>query len=853
LCCSHFFRFINKEIRRIIMRTIKFLLAILFSLTVAACNSGGGSSSGGSTPTAAVQISGEAAKGIIKFATVTAYELNATGSSVRTVGTSETDASGKYSLNVASSAGYTGGPLKLVLSAKSDGSTKMACDVSAGCGAGVAFGQDYVLPLTFTLVAYQQSASNGATVTAQITPYTSMAAARIQAQIQVGSTLDNTLVANATSEVSQMVGVDVSKTEPVDITNPTAVAAAGPDALQYAAFNAGIGNVAFASGNFEAGITAAANSFADGKFDSTDAVSIASIVAAVNTEALGTPALNTTTLTATLASITTNTTVAGVYDPAPSSTATLTAVAQAKGLVSQTRTWGNQIAALKTPADAAAVSVTTAKAVLNSTSNGLAGWFFHNAAYAIKTVKTQAMSAGGLQATSYSFPISYWDAQNNPVSGTGTVTVASNSSGNLMLTISAPAIAGVTTSGTVTTPLLSSSILGTQQTSVALASGLSTLSVTGSASTSSPATSFTVKNGTLNMTLSSLVNSSTATKADLVNISSMSFNGDVTLAANGVTFEGTGSINLVANNVANDFAPISVQKISVSGTFTDSSNNSANASATVTFNNAATFDVIGLLNSQPMVGTNYNVQSDQFGLSTIYSTANSGDTLNQFNYDGSQTCVWGNSLNTGGTCVPGDPYGVVAAATTAVTANYNNQKAPPNASYIMPAPTATQNVFVFYCGGIFCSSPNTFYGATLTFPDFESASFFANVTITVSSGITLTGSPAATLTATANRTGYGTSANPVVGDVSAVLNFSGQSLTFAASNTAATPTSGTATLTISNPAGVHLVLSGTGTSGSTSGTLSGTLSVGATQVGTVSSSSGTPLIYYNDGTFESLR
>lgn len=786
------------------------------------CSSGG--SSGGAIFSAST--SGVAAKGIIKHAIVTAHELNAAGSSVRTVGTGETDAFGKYTLTIGSS--YTGGPLKLVLTTKSDGTTKMVCDVAAGCGAGVAFGADYTLSSTFALTAYQQAVSNGAAVKTQITPYTNMAAARVQAQITAGSTLDNTLVANANSEVSQIVGVDIANTEPVDITSASALAAASPEAMQYGAFNAGIGNVAFANAtSFEAGIAAVASSFADGKFDASDSVSIASIVAGVNTEAAATSALNTTTLTATLASITTNTSGTGDYDPAPATTATLTAVAQARGLVSQTRTWGTQIAALQTPADAFGLDINTAQAVLNSTSSSLAGVFGEVLGGAMNKVNTQAASTGGLTATTYSYPINYFTSAGQ-VSGAGSVTVVNNS-GSLKLNI-ASSVGGATTSAAVTTNI-PNTILG-QSSPVLDLAGL-TINVTGSSSMSSPAASFTLTNAAVSIALKTGKTSATATPVD---IASIGFDGALSLAASGVTFTGTGVIKAVANNnLAGYVAPFSLSELSVSGTFTGSKG-SANATASVKFNNAATFDTIGFMNHQPVMWANQWQPNDPFGLAAAYAAATlaatgTADTLVWGYYDpySNQSCGFGVNIPSG-VCVPGD-QGVISQVTAALSANYTS-----------PAPSGVQNVYVNYS-----NSSGTYYNAMLTFLDFESASNYANATITVSSNVSLTGNPAATLTVTANRTAYGTSTNSVVGDVTAILSFNGQNVKFTAANTAGAPTIGAGALTVTNPSGVKLVLNGT------SGSPTGTVFVDTTQVGTVDSGSGTPLIHYNDGTFESLN
>ncbi len=701
-----------------IFKHAKLILAAVplsVALILSGCG-GGGSPSSSSSSTFSATTSGVAAKGIIKFATVTAYELSASGAKLRTVGTSQTDVTGKYLLTIGSS--YTGGTLKMELAAVGT-TTKMVCDVAGpnSCGTGVSFGQDFTLPAGVILSTYQQSVSNGATVKTQITPYTNMAVARVDAQLVAGGSMNNSLVANANSEVSQIVGVDITNTEPVDITKPAAVAAASPEALQYAAFNAGVGKIAFANGasGFQSGINAVAASFADGMFSSTDLVSIGAIVTAVQTE-VAIQGLSTTTLTATLASITTNTTN-GIYNPEPSPNAGSTAVAQARALVSQTRTWGTQIATLKTPADAFGLDINTASTVLNSNSAVLGEVFGKVMAGGLARI--DAVGNSLVLGQPYTYTVTY-----GSVSGTGSVTV-SNNNGNLKLDISSTTIAGVTSIGAVTTNIPVIVLSDPQAPSILNIASL-TMNVTGRASMSSPSVSIALTNAAFSVALKSGKTIGTVTgEAD---IQSIGFDGSLVMAANGVTFTGTGKISIVANNVVNPVAPFSLAEIALSGTFTGSKG-SANASASVKFNNAATFDVFGLLSHQPN----------------------------------------------------------------------------------------------------------------------ETANNFANATITVSSNVALTGNPAATLTVTANRTAYGGSTEPVVGNVVAILAFNGQSVKFEAANTAATPTAGTGTLTITNPSGVKLVLTGTSSSPT------GTVSVGTTQVGTINSSNGMSLIYYNDGTFESLN
>jgi hypothetical protein len=682
---------------------------------------------------------------------------------------------------------------------------------------------------TFTLTSYQQAASNGAAITTQITPYTNMAAARIDAQINASTPLNNTLVSNANSEVSQLVGVNINTTQPVDINNPAAVAAASADALQYAAFNAGIGNVAFANtGGFEAGITAAATSFADGQFTSTDPITIGSLVTAVTTEANArtTTGLNTAALTATLASITANT-IGETYNPEPTLAATQAATAtaaveQAKALVSQTRTWGTQIKALQTPATAFKLDVDTARAVLNSNSFSLSSVFGKVLSDALLKVQTESASPAGLLLwQSYTFPISYWEG-GVLVSGGGTLTAEDNN-GTLQLRFTAT-ISGISTSGTI---MISSRRAPPSSPPNVLDITGMTMSVSGGSSMTTPSIAFfNINNAAVDIAFKSAGVFNTAN-----DVASTSLDGDAILQANGVSFNGNAKFIMVANNVASPVTPLSLSEISLIGTFTTSQGSSANASASVKFNNAATFDTIGLLTLRPTMWLSQNLPGDPFGMAAKFATATGGDTLQWGNYDqlSNQTCGQGVAVQY--QCVAGDPYGVVAATTADISKKYNN-----------PIPTSVQNV-----RGYYDINYGTSYYAWVTYPDFESASNYAKATFTISSQVALAGNQPATLTITANRKAYGNAASPFVGDVVAILAYNGQSIKLAASNASATPAIGAGTLTITNPSGVKLVISGT------SNSITGTASVNNILVGTIDSNGGIPMIHYNDGSFEALQ
>jgi hypothetical protein len=778
-----------------------------------------------------------AAKGIIKKGVVTAYEVGKTapiGTAITADGSDPAKPAGTYSLSV--NASYGGGPVKLELTG--DAATTMVCDVSAGCGttgAGspIPFGTDFALPAGFKLTSYLPSVASGATVNAQITPFTDMAAKRIET---LGGTNAPTSaqVTEATAGVNALLGVNIHAVQPIDITKVASIGNASPEQLQYAAFNAGAGSIIF---NSASGVAAVSSMLSGGSISAND---ITAIKNAVQAEAAN-PALSDPSLIGNTTVSTFNTQLAatlggmnGTYTPpAPPDTTTQSTITQARNLVQQTRTWVTDIKALKSPADAFKLDVQTAEAVLNSGTASLSGAYFDSLNSALSTIDAQLVTSSGVAAnTAYPFEVTGTGCTFNPnppygcipsVLGSGTVT-ASNNAGTLKLSFAAT-VSGATVNGTVTTNI-PASVLGTTTTSLNLA-GLD-IAVSGSATRTTPsAASFTLNNAALKITLKAgAPPMNTSQPINQTHVANYDFSGGITMQANGVTFSGTGSIALIANNVTNAKSALSLKEIALNGTFSNSAGNSAKASATLTFNNAATFDVIGLLQYQPVVWAWQSQLGDPFGFATWYANQGGSGTFNygSYNWWSNQTC--GNNTSwLQEICVPGDALGIAAA----IQAKY-------------PGASSVQNVYADY------SSGTTWYGATVTYPDFETASNFAKATLTVSGEVTLAGHPKATLTVAANRTDFGNATRKVVGNVSAVLSWNGQILTFNVNNTVTTPASAAGELTITNPAGVKLVLNGT------SGATTGKIFVNTTEVGTIDTgTNGVLLVHYKDGTFESLQ
>lgn len=213
-------------------------------LALTACGGGGG----GSSAPAATQITGTASKGAFEKAIVTAFKVNADGSKGDRLKEARTDADGKYTLDIS---GYAG-PVLLEMTA--DAETLMKCDVPAGCGVGVAFGQKVAaggLSLSAVLPTV-----NGGVVKSAITPYTHLAAEF--ARSQTGA-LTKANIEKALTQIQDLFDLpDLATTQPADATK--LLPAGDLDAQRYALMNAAIGQL---GGGTIAGVQDRLNKLAD--------------------------------------------------------------------------------------------------------------------------------------------------------------------------------------------------------------------------------------------------------------------------------------------------------------------------------------------------------------------------------------------------------------------------------------------------------------------------------------------------------------------------------------------------------------------------------------------------------------
>lgn len=291
--------------------------------------------------------------------------MNWTVTELRTIGTAITDEEGHYQLPVARE--YAGGPVLIKLSARSGGSTLMVCDISEGCDNDVKFGETLTLGNAFEIESILPEVEKGAVIKAHITPFTHMAAKRVLA-----GSVNPESITKAYSEVSQIVGIDVLKTEPIDITKTAEGSAVTNDQHAYSAFLAAAGKLAVKDpGGLEAGLIKLADTFKDGKFDAEDDFSIGDLIKATKEEAEASK-IDAPELDKIISTIKAQVDENGNFDPKPSPTATALPVEKAKALVGDIRTWVNSVNELNDPAKAFDVDVEAAAKVLNSNSTVLA-------------------------------------------------------------------------------------------------------------------------------------------------------------------------------------------------------------------------------------------------------------------------------------------------------------------------------------------------------------------------------------------------------------------------------------------------------------------------------------------------
>ena len=190
-------------------------LALAVAATLAACGGGGDSDSSNTTLT----LSGDAAKGALANAIVTAHAIKADGSiDPVALATAPTDTSGHYT-NLSFSA-VPGAPYVIQIDAKSDGTTTQLDEVT---------GVPQAMPANFSMRSlFTKSVAGPMTATASITPFSEMA---VDAASRGTNGITAANAAQAITNVTTLLGFN-----PTTITPTTIVAAAPGEQQKLALF-----------------------------------------------------------------------------------------------------------------------------------------------------------------------------------------------------------------------------------------------------------------------------------------------------------------------------------------------------------------------------------------------------------------------------------------------------------------------------------------------------------------------------------------------------------------------------------------------------------------------------------------
>ncbi len=279
----------------------KTLLLTLFASVIVGCGYSGDARDVVVTPETSVTITGTASKGIVKSGVVNIFGYSNGIRNTTSACNTTTSAAGAYFCIVK---GYVG-PVAVEITASA--STKMICDVSDGCGSGVAFGADYSLGSSFTLSSVVPEIVDGEDSIANVTPLTDLAAADTDLIIaalttsSVSAAQVTAAIIEAKKKVSVLffddASVDITELPVVDITDEEAVALIDDQTvLQAAMIGSAIVGSALESGGditVEAALKAVLDEYVanDGAFfgdSATDSViDLASIMASAD-EALTT-------------------------------------------------------------------------------------------------------------------------------------------------------------------------------------------------------------------------------------------------------------------------------------------------------------------------------------------------------------------------------------------------------------------------------------------------------------------------------------------------------------------------------------------------------------------------------------
>jgi len=793
-------------------------LAIAASLSVAACGGGGGGKDDSPATPAVTKSVGVASKGILSGAVVRAYELAANGERLRAepVGEAKTDDNGRYELTIG--AAYSGGPLLFELTG--DAGTRMTCDVPVGCGTGAAFGTRVPVDAGFKLLAIVPSAASGQSLSVQLTPFTTMAARRA---LNDDRGVNANTVAQANSETSQLVGVNILTTEPVDLTRD---GEADDDAKVYAAFLAGVGSLAYSRpGGLNQLIEDLGETFADGAFAADDKVTIQDLVTAVRTTAAATqlrdklPSKVSQALEVIEAGI-----VDGGYDPEPSPVANDTALAKGKALVKEARTLLTSVAALEEPVDALGADAHTAARVLSQEVIALAE-------LAAKVVDYVALEA----PSETSVVVELQDRAGEPV-GTLLLEVSESDAGTEIAVSSIELPGGVKLELLLKIDQKFNDVVGGE------AIEFDRMAISLSGYLESAGARLDLAEVGVDIVLKEAVSHDLETGefSRQPQISTASLVGELAITAkdSGARFKGVAGLSVVGLDTPNAYNEISLQRVSLLGSFSSPDKGEFSAKVALNIDNAASFDTFAYLAHDPEIYMyeRFDVDDTARALAEQATAAVSASFIYSYHYrsyDG-DTIVWFDRSGVGGVVsLGGDPLGVAAYAT-----NLAQERV---AEWGFPT-AEIRNIELWHATphDMANGGEQIWVGATVDIGDFENADYFARGSLSLTLDLALQGHPQTTATATVNRTGFDS------GDAQVTFSHGGRQWTISTRKPSGEKVSA---IEIANPDGVTMAIDHP-----RDGSYDGNITVDGERVGRLETTgNGLVLIRWADGTFESLQ
>ncbi|MBV1873558.1 MAG: hypothetical protein KUG80_02185 [Gammaproteobacteria bacterium] len=882
---------------------LPLVIAVAASVSL---NSGCSSKSNNSTPPAEITkstLSGTAAKGIIQNGLIKAIELKSDGSDLAEVGSTTTDNKGHYELKLDDN--YQGGVVRMLVSAGP--TTKMKCDAFAGCGDGIDFGDSLDLEEGFELSSIV--APTKETVNVQITPLTHMAAARALST----ATVDASPVANAISEVNQIVGADIMANEAPDITDAASIAAATSEAKQLALFNAGLAQLLIVGDgdiqtNMETNLEDLASAFEDGQFDATDDVTITAITTAVSTastavataDAAIASELSQTVENIDLAVASINGQITdGTYNPEPSESTVLSEIAQAKAMLTDTRTFVEQIATnFDDPLTALDIESKLAEDVLSEDTaamsqlltNVISQVFTHLDDPLTEFVLKSVLASES--TTEFTVPIFNDDEVPQKLGDIITTFVPGDSGISIILN---GTLTGSGSEGrsvelkdlSINTNLTADQLQFDESTGIlATISDVAgvNLSITGLASAAGldelPDTSITFNSVAFSVvfseTLTSIIAASITNEAvgeeamlaaqaieDAQNealeaaLSTASFIGDMTIQANGTTFNGDVELSLTALDSTSSLNPMSLKKIAVNGDFTGTLS-SFSAGVSLSIDNATSFDTFAFMdheekmdafvafaqtlsdadkailtsarNSQTAGGQTVTFMqleyAEQAGTFSEHETP-AGYSLYMLLNDGSSSSTPLNGISTDISTTIGSAVEEELDTTPeSVLINY--------ASLILDPSTLVTT-----------STPYAL--TTASFPELESANNYVKGTLMFSAGAKVPAMPNATVVVSLSRTELSG------GDIDINVSQDGKSFKLNVDSTDIDIDRVKSVLTVTTPDNAALVMNLKETLEEEVEVQSGSVLIDGIEVGEIAETAkGAILVRYNDGTFESL-